>query len=1094
VQGERRGAFGLGRSFTMYRSGFKKPENALKRANELEAVGQARMGWDVLKEQLNSKKHRSNWSSVHEKMMIKFIDLSVKLQKQPDDGLKDFKQISATTAVSSMGVVVRHFLDTATKRVEEAQARVSESMSVVDSVEDLEETITPEEMLLAAVSDDDNESRTHKALLMPWVKYLWEGYRAVLEVLRNNNKLEDLYQEVAQRAFGFCHTFQRRNEFGRLVDQLRRHFAQCIKYPGQQNAIDLSNPVTLQLLLETRFEQLNTAIKMDLWKVAFSSIEDIHTLMEEGQKAPKPLMVAEYYKKLGMIFWKSEQYILHATVLHKLFVITKEHNKKFSGEAAAQMAAQVLVATLAVPVQHPDLDILKVQVHQTTYAAMESAKARIENARKMCMLASISAIPTREELMQSLLSMNIIQYVPPNLKELFNVMEQEFQPLHLAGRVQPILDYIGEKENLGQYSGALKELVLLRLIKQLSQVYTTIKVARLNKLVPFLTPVEIEKMLVDAVAGRTLVFRLNHRDRSLVFSSTLLVASDDTDGGARLSAPQTGVLRGQLTTLSKRLRMAMNMIDPDRKARTFEQRRQASGDLISKIEIEHEHIRLRKRQIEERKEKQEAARMHAAKEAQEKAAQIAAQKRKAEEDRKEKERIAREEADAKAAEVLEKLREKKAIIESIRITESGRQALSKHAQADLEKMPIEQIYKIQEEYNKKQVDQLTQRLQAQERKVDYIERAKRKEEIPLLEKELQERKATWLAKSKAKHAARLAAKGRLERMAEHQKQFANLVLGERQAEYAKHKAEFDRRMELQRQRKEKERKKREEEERRAKEEEERIEQEAAEARRISEERRMEAARKKKEEAAERAAELERVAEKQRQKEAEMEARAEAQRKEAEAQRKEAEAQRKEAEELAAQERQEQQRSWGSRAPGPRPGGPPQVAGAQSGGSSWRDRERQREEQRRAPPPAQADDGGGWRRAPAGGDRPPYRPSVAREDDRGGWRGRDDRGRDDRGRNDRGPGDRAGGAYRAPTRRDDGPRAGGGGAYRPPGARGGGDDGGDRWQRGGALPPRSRDPPAARAPAPASEDDGWTQAPARGRPSGGRAPRAGGPQR
>ena len=103
------------------------------------------------------------------------------------------------------------------------------------------------------------------------------------------------------------------------------------------------------------------------------------------------------------------------------------------------MAAQVLLATLAVPVQHPDLDILKVQVHQTTYAAMESAKARIENTRKMCQYANVTSIPTREGLMQSLVSMNIMQYVPPNLKELFSVMEQEFQPLRLAGKVQPIL-------------------------------------------------------------------------------------------------------------------------------------------------------------------------------------------------------------------------------------------------------------------------------------------------------------------------------------------------------------------------------------------------------------------------------------------------------------------------------------------------------------------------------------------------------------------------------------------------------------------------------------------------------------------------------
>jgi translation initiation factor 3 subunit A len=139
------------------------------------------------------------------------------------------------------------------------------------------------------------------------------------------------------------------------------------------------------------------------------------------------------------------------------------------------------------------------------------------------------------------------RYVPAELKELFSLMEQEFQPLQLAVKVAPILEYITKAEGLEHYANALKELVLLRLIKQLSQVYTTIKVARLNKLVPFLTPVEIEKFLVDAATGRTLVFRLNHREESIQFGSTLLVASDeDADGGGKLASPQTGVLRGQV--------------------------------------------------------------------------------------------------------------------------------------------------------------------------------------------------------------------------------------------------------------------------------------------------------------------------------------------------------------------------------------------------------------------------------------------------------------------------------------------------------------------------------------------------------------------
>ena len=37
-----------------------------------------------------------------------------------------------------------------------------------------------------------------RTLLTPWVKFLWEVYRHVLDILKNNNKVEKLYQDMAQ--------------------------------------------------------------------------------------------------------------------------------------------------------------------------------------------------------------------------------------------------------------------------------------------------------------------------------------------------------------------------------------------------------------------------------------------------------------------------------------------------------------------------------------------------------------------------------------------------------------------------------------------------------------------------------------------------------------------------------------------------------------------------------------------------------------------------------------------------------------------------------------------------------------------------------
>lgn len=54
-------------------------------------------------------------------------------------------------------------------------------------------------LLLSAVSGEDTQDRTDRAILTPWVKFLWESYRQCLDLLRNNSSVEKLYQDIAQQ-------------------------------------------------------------------------------------------------------------------------------------------------------------------------------------------------------------------------------------------------------------------------------------------------------------------------------------------------------------------------------------------------------------------------------------------------------------------------------------------------------------------------------------------------------------------------------------------------------------------------------------------------------------------------------------------------------------------------------------------------------------------------------------------------------------------------------------------------------------------------------------------------------------------------------
>lgn len=60
----------------------------------------------------------------------------------------------------------------------------------------------------------------------------------------------------------------------------------------------------------------------------------------------------------------------------------------------------------------------------------------------------------------------MLQLLSPELQQLYQNLEVDFDPLHLCAHVMPILESLEEQENLGQYVPLLKDITLVRLIKQ----------------------------------------------------------------------------------------------------------------------------------------------------------------------------------------------------------------------------------------------------------------------------------------------------------------------------------------------------------------------------------------------------------------------------------------------------------------------------------------------------------------------------------------------------------------------------------------------------------------------------------------------------
>uniref|UniRef100_A0A671F250 Eukaryotic translation initiation factor 3 subunit A n=1 Tax=Rhinolophus ferrumequinum TaxID=59479 RepID=A0A671F250_RHIFE len=794
---------------------FQRPENALKRANEFLEVGKKQPALDVLYDVMKSKKHRT-WQKIHEPIMLKYLELCVDLRKShlAKEGLYQYKNICQQVNIKSLEDVVRAYLKLAEEKTEAAK---EESQQMVLDIEDLDNIQTPESVLLSAVSGEDTQDRTDRLLLTPWVKFLWESYRQCLDLLRNNSRVERLYHDIAQQAFKFCLQYTRKAEFRKLCDNLRMHLSQIQRHHNQSTAINLNNPESQSMHLETRLVQLDSAISMELWQEAFKAVEDIHGLFSLSKKPPKPQLMANYYNKVSTVFWKSGNALFHASTLHRLYHLSREMRKNLTQEEMQRMSTRVLLATLSIPITPERTDIARL---------LDMDGIIVEKQRRLATLLGLQAPPTRVGLINDMVRFNVLQYVVPEVKDLYNWLEVEFNPLKLCERVTKV-----------------------------AQIYQSIEFSRLTSLVPFVDAFQLERAIVDAARHCDLQVRIDHTSRTLSFGSDLNYATrEDAPLGPYLQSMPSEQIRNQLTAMSSVLAKALEVIKPAHILQEKEEQHQlAVTAYLKNSRKEHQRILARRQTIEERKERLESLNIQREKEELEQREAELQKVRKAEEERlrqeakeREKERILQEHEQIKKKTVRERL-------EQIKKTELGAKAFKDIDIEDLEELDPDFIMAKQVEQLEKEKKELQERLKNQEKKVnersgklltcqikrdfiynyicfhvfqiDYFERAKRLEEIPLIKSAYEEQRIKdmdlWeqqeeerITTMQLEREKALEHKNRMSRMLEDRDSFVTRLKAARQSVYEEKLKQFEERLAEERHNRLEERKRQRKEERR----------------------------------------------------------------------------------------------------------------------------------------------------------------------------------------------------------------------------------------------------------------------------------------
>lgn len=298
--------------------------------------------------------------------------------------------------------------------------------------------------------------------------------------------------------------------------------------------------------------------------------------------------------------------------------------------------------------------------------------------------------------------------------------------------------------------------------------------------------------------------RIDHGKKCIHFGVDLSEAQrEDHPDGPVLQAMPSEQIRCQLVNMATVLHRASNIINPHKKKQEREKLKTLMVNHYHETKAkEHQRILGRHKIIEERKEYIEHMNFVREEEEMRRQEELQRQQLLAEQKRLEQEREERERKRQQSEIQQIKDRTLKEKMQQISQTSHGQKVLKKLDEGEIKKLDAEQIAAREAEELQKERKELQQKLKSQEKKVDYLERAKRLEEIPLFEKAMEEKlelaKQRWEQQEAERIQAAVEERNQavatrecLLRMKNHADKFLEKIMAERKNVYLEKLKDFE---------------------------------------------------------------------------------------------------------------------------------------------------------------------------------------------------------------------------------------------------------------------------------------------------------------
>ncbi|CCK72311.1 translation initiation factor eIF3 core subunit a KNAG_0J02310 [Huiozyma naganishii CBS 8797] len=782
-----------------------RPDNAIKRAEELISVGNNQAALQSLYDFVTARRIRWVPPTAVEPVVFKFLELGVDLKKGRliKDCLHQYKKLvqGSPEGLVSVGVVARKFIDVIETKISGEQAKEDQKQEDDD---DLEGGVTPENLLTSVYQEDQSVGGFNDESITTWMRFTWDSYRTVLDLLRNNSQLEITYSGVVNRTMQFCLKHNRKNEFRRLADMLRQHLdaANYQQSKNGTNIVDLSDADTLQRYLDQRFQLVNISVKLELWHEAFRAVEDVYHLKKMSQRPTKTPILATYYQNLAKMFFVSGDQALHTVAWNKFFQLYKT-NPKATEEKFTTYATTIFLSALAIK-----LDVLP--------------SVGYDPQLRLYRLLEIESKPVRQNIIDSLREDEYYAKIDEDVKELYRLVECEFSVDTIKSDLAKVLPKLTAKPFFAQYSDQIRDVIVRKVFVAASTKSQIANIDELYALAALPEPMNLshwdtEKALLQAAVEDYVSFTIDHETNTVNFVADPLesfveesisegeeeeeeeedeeTAKNDKEGeeGEGQAEPvvivtRNSYIRNKLSQLSE----VLHEVESFQSGSYMEKVKLARENLIEQtknaIETTKRNAEERAKKSQEQKQKyMEENALSSEQQAEEKRLRILEERTAREAKLAEENRLRMVEKKKRELQTL-KQNVAKTLIEEVNAkghvyidpAEATRVDLK-----DLRQMIVAQLSKDKAE--------LDERMTAALKKLDYTERALRKVELPMLKKEADTMKEADLAKynamkakiiesAKQEHEAKLEERSRLVSVYDDYKSLKERLLAEKEAE------------------------------------------------------------------------------------------------------------------------------------------------------------------------------------------------------------------------------------------------------------------------------------------------------------------------